>query len=319
MATRPGVGDGGGGGGGGGTVLGCTDSDAVNFSANATIDDGSCIFPVTLSVDMNDPSSPDGPIYLAGTFNGWNATSDPLSDADGDGIWTITMFWPASLQEYKFTTFDWAVSEQFASGEPCTLTTGTFVNRVLTVDGAIVMPAVCWESCDVCSGSCPADLDDDGICDNVDPCVGVFDACGVCNGPGAVYDCGCADVPVGDCDCNGNEVDVLGVCGGGCTMDMDSDGICDDVDPCVGTYDAVGTCNGDCQSDTNANGICDADDVAGCTYPGALNFVSNATMDNGSCEFDLSSSCPADVNQDGLIGVSDILLVLSEFGQVCNE
>lgn len=319
LATRPGVGDGGGGGGGGGTVLGCTDSDAVNFSANATIDDGSCIFPVTLSVDMNDPSSPDGPIYLAGTFNGWNATSDPLSDADGDGIWTITMFWPASLQEYKFTTFDWAVSEQFASGEPCTLTTGTFVNRVLTVDGAIVMPAVCWESCDVCSGSCPADLDDDGICDNVDPCVGVFDACGVCNGPGAVYDCGCADVPVGDCDCNGNEVDVLGVCGGGCTMDMDSDGICDDVDPCVGTYDAVGTCNGDCQSDTNANGICDADDVAGCTYPGALNFVSNATMDNGSCEFDLSSSCPADVNQDGLIGVSDILLVLSEFGQVCNE
>jgi hypothetical protein len=42
-------------------------------------------------------------------------------------------------------------------------------------------------------------------------------------------------------------------------------------------------------------------------------------MDNGSCEFDLSSSCPADVNQDGLIGVSDILLVLSEFGQVCDE
>ncbi|MDB4676578.1 hypothetical protein OAH93_02950, partial [Flavobacteriales bacterium] len=257
-------------------------------------------------------------IYLAGTFNGWNAGSEPLSDPDGDGIWTITMNWPQSLQEYKFTTFDWGVSEQFAGGEFCTLTTGEFVNRVLTVDGAIVMPAVCWESCEVCVGGCPADADDDGICDNVDPCVGVLDACGVCNGPGAVYDCGCADIPSGDCDCNGNELDVLGVCGGGCTADADGDGICDDVDPCVGAYDAVGTCNGSCQSDTNDNGICDQDDVAGCTYPGALNYASGATMDNGSCEFDLSSTCPSDVNQDGLVGVSDILLILSAFGQTCD-
>ena len=322
LATRPGIGDGtgggGGDGGGGGTVTGCTDPSAINYTLNATIDDGSCIFPVTLSVDMNDPSSPDGPIYLAGTFNGWNAGSDPLSDPDGDGIWTITMNWPQSIQEYKFTTFDWGVSEQFAGGESCTLTTGEFVNRVLTVDGAIVMPAVCWESCEVCVGGCPADADADGICDNVDPCVGELDACGICNGPGAVYDCGCADIPSGDCDCNGNELDVLGVCGGGCTADADGDDICDDVDPCVGAYDAVGICNGSCQSDTNDNGICDQDDVAGCTYPGALNYASGATMDNGSCEFDLSSNCPADVNQDGLVGVSDILLILSEFGQTCN-
>jgi hypothetical protein len=101
-------------------------------------------------------------------------------------------------------------------------------------------------------------------------------------------------------------------------MDMDADGICDDVDPCVGVYDAVGICNGSCQSDTNENGICDVDDIAGCTYVGALNYASSATMDNGSCQFDLSSSCPADVNQDGLIGVADILLVLSEFGQSCD-
>ena len=31
-------------------------------------------------------------------------------------------------------------------------------------------------------------MDADGICDDVDDCVGQFDACGVCNGPGAALD-----------------------------------------------------------------------------------------------------------------------------------
>ena len=317
LATRPGL-DGSGGGGGGDPVPGCTSEDAVNYSLTATVDDGSCLFPVTLSVDMNGPGAPDGPVFLAGTFNGWSAVSDPLTDSNGDGIWSITKFWPVGIQEYKFTLFDWGDQETFAGGESCTLTTGEFVNRVIDVDGAAVLPQVCWESCDPCSGSCPADVDDDGICDNVDPCVGALDACGVCNGPGAVFDCGCADIPAGDCDCNGNELDVLGICGGGCSADSDGDGICDDVDPCVGVLDAVGECNGDCQSDTNGNGICDVNDIAGCTYPGANNYASSATMDNGTCVFDLNSACPADVDQDGLIGVTDILLVLSAFGQDCD-
>ena len=57
-----------------------------------------------------------------------------------------------------------------------------------------------------------------------------YDDCGICNGPGAIYECGCADIPVGDCDCDGNQLDALGVCGGDCTADADVDGICDDVD-----------------------------------------------------------------------------------------
>ena len=39
-------------------------------------------------------------------------------------------------------------------------------------------------------------------------------------------------IPEGDCDCDGNQLDALGVCGGGCAAD--ADGICDDVDDCVG-------------------------------------------------------------------------------------
>ena len=35
---------------------------------------------------------------------------------------------------------------------------------------------------------CPAcdDVDEDGVCDDEDDCVGSYDDCGVCNGPGAV-------------------------------------------------------------------------------------------------------------------------------------
>ena len=96
----------------------------------------------------------------------------------------------------------------------------------------------------VCGGDCAADADADGICDDVDDCVGAYDECGICNGPGAIYECGCSDIPEGDCDCDGNQLDALGVCGGDCAADADADGICDDVDDCVGAYDECGICNG---------------------------------------------------------------------------
>lgn len=90
------------------------------------------------------------------------------------------------------------------------------------------------DSIDPCIGI--PDVDNDGICDPVDPCVGTLDVCNVCNGPGAIYACGCTDIPEGDCDCNGNQLDALGVCGGPCLADLDGDGICDSQQ--------VGGCNG---------------------------------------------------------------------------
>ena len=53
-----------------------------------------------------------------------------------------------------------------------------------------------------------------------------------------------AETATGDCDCEGNQLDALGECGGPCEADADADGICDDVDPCVGELDACGVCNG---------------------------------------------------------------------------
>ena len=112
----------------------------------------------------------------------------------------------------------------------------------------------------MCGGSCTADADADGICDDVDDCVGQLDACGVCNGPGAIYECGCADIPDGDCDCNGNQLDALGVCGG------------------------------DCPGDADGDGICDTDEIAGCTDPNASNYDDTATDDDGHAPISRAAS-----------------------------
>ena len=49
------------------------------------------------------------------------------------------------------------------------------------------------------------DIDNDDICDDIDDCIGEYDDCGICNGDG---------IPSGNCDCNGNIEDCLGICGG---------------------------------------------------------------------------------------------------------
>ena len=102
------------------------------------------------------------------------------------------------------------------------------------------------EPCETCDGGLVAsnDSDSDGICDDIDTCEGTLDACGVCNGPGETFECGCDDIADGACDCAGNQLDALGVCGGDCAADTDGDGICDDVDDCIGALDACGVCNG---------------------------------------------------------------------------
>ncbi|HIE69598.1 MAG TPA: hypothetical protein EYP98_05215, partial [Planctomycetes bacterium] len=151
-------------------VPGCTDSDACNYSADATDDDGSC------------------------------AVLDECGDCGGDGI---------------------------APGA---------CNCAGDVDDAL----------GVCGGDCAADANDNGICDDEEDCLGTVDACGVCDGPGAIYDCGCADIPAGDCDCDGNQLDALDVCGG------------------------------DCAADENNNGVCDSDETIGCTDPDACNYDPDA-------------------------------------------
>jgi len=92
-------------------------------------------------------------------------------------------------------------------------------------DGSCLYFDVAFE----CGGDCTTNIDGDYICDDVDNCTDTsacnyddpnnepcqtLDACGVCGGPGEIYDCGCYDIVPPNCDCDGG-------------VDFDGNGVCD--------------------------------------------------------------------------------------------
>ena len=125
---------------------------------------------------------------------------------------------------------------------------------------------------------CNEDFDNDGICDDIDECVGVYDECGLCNGEGIVD---------GTCDCNGNFLDECGLCGGdgiedgacdcdgninlGCGCGEEAPSGCDEVCGSVLEFDECGECGGD-------NSLC-----TGCTDETALNYEEDAIVSCDDC------------------------------------
>ena len=367
-------------------IPGCQDSEACNFNATATDEDGSCIYPAdgyNCAGDCLVDSDGDGvcdPFEVVGCMDSSACNYDSsatdagecvyppayfdcgpncLSDIDGDGV--CDELEVAGCTNPDACNFNDQATDDDGSctlpdtgydctGECLSDSDGDGVCDANEVEGC-QDPAACnfnpqatdvgpcfeLDALGVCGGNCSADVDADGLCDDTDPCVGTFDACGVCNGPGAVYACGCAELPDGDCDCDGNTLDALGVCGGACLADEDADGICDDIDECIGQTDACGVCNGpgpiydcgctplpagdcdcdgnaldalgvcggDCAEDADADGVCDVDEIAGCTDVGACNFDPAATDEDGSCayaaeHYACAGACLEDEDGDGV-------------------
>ena len=119
-------------------------------------------------------------------------------------------------------------------------------------------------------GACPIDCF--GVCGGTgtsDCCNGCqqpenclqLDICEVCGGLGETSDCGCVDIPPGECDCDGNVLDICEVCGGTGTF-IDECGVCDGDD--TSCEDCAGVPNGELEDD--GCGICDGDNstCAGC-------------------------------------------------------
>ncbi|MEZ4800433.1 MAG: hypothetical protein R2809_11820 [Flavobacteriales bacterium] len=57
--------------------------------------------------------------------------------------------------------------------------------------------------------------------------------------------------------------------------------------------------------------------VPGCTYAVATNYNPMATLDDGSCTFETASSCPGDLDGNGIITVVDLIEFLNVFGTIC--
>ncbi len=55
-----------------------------------------------LQVTFRYRGTPGRRVTVAGSFNGWNADANPLADADGDGVYELTVTVPAGRHTYKF-------------------------------------------------------------------------------------------------------------------------------------------------------------------------------------------------------------------------
>jgi len=105
---------------------------------------------VTFVVDMTEYSGSYTTVYVNGTFNSWCGTCNPMTDPDGDSIWTTTLALDTGSMEWKFTLDGWTAQENFTAGTSCTVTNGGFTNRGGTVVTDEVLKGVCFNECYSC-------------------------------------------------------------------------------------------------------------------------------------------------------------------------
>ena len=108
---------------------------------------------VTFQVDINNYAGSYTTVNVNGTFNGWCGGCNPMTDADNDGIYDVTLPLLPGIIEYKFTVDGWTDQENLIPGTSCSVSGGGYTNRIYTIAGADTLPAVCWNSCVTCAAA----------------------------------------------------------------------------------------------------------------------------------------------------------------------
>lgn len=112
--------------------------------------EGNALHNVTFQVDMSTVTDNFTTPELNGTFNSWCGNCAPMSDADGDNIWEVTLPLSTGSYEYKFSFDNWSGQETLLAGSSCTTTNFGYTNRTLYAQQDIVLPPVCFGSCTNC-------------------------------------------------------------------------------------------------------------------------------------------------------------------------
>ena len=291
-------------------IPGCTDTEACNFDASATDDNGSCL----LITDPCDSCDGNGGIADGDADDNGICDVDQIDGCTEEGACNYNVAANADDGSCEYTSCA-GCTDPLA----CNTTDGATID-----DGSCTYPAEDYLDCD---GNCLNDSDSDGVCDELEV-EGCTDA-NACNySASATDDDGSCDYP------NGYPNNTLD-CDGNCVNDADSDGVCDEdesagcTDPaacnsgdftdtdnslCEYPVDIYGVdnvdCDGECLNDTDSDGVCDEDEVLGCTDAASCSFDADATDDDGSCQYpidiygldyvDCEGECLNDADGDGV-------------------
>lgn len=260
---------------------GCTDEQACNYDDDALIDDGNCVYP-TASV----PCSCDTEVDINATLA---AGEESVTEIGLTG----------SLEEIYFNlSFNnansggaWAADMLFQIESPdgtCFEIGG--YNMTYGCASTANFPSS-WNSSTIGSYNAEIDLEDEGLFG-----AGVW-TISVMNGWSAAPSTVTYDLSL--------------TLEGPCSVPTVTPGC---TDPAACNYNPSATVNDStCAYDYCAN--------AGCTYEGAENYDSSATYDDGSCVFNFNcvNPCPTDITGDGLVSSGDLLMLLADFGDYCEE
>jgi len=124
-------------------------------ATDSVVFDMSCVqlSNVTFQVDMNQVTQGFTTPEVNGFWNNWCGNCNAMTDANGDGIWTVTLPLPVGdTMEFKYSADAWTIQEMNDPTAPCTNGNATYTNRVLVVPAAdTTLPVVCWSSCFACT------------------------------------------------------------------------------------------------------------------------------------------------------------------------
>lgn len=114
------------------TVEGCTDDDAANFDSSADTDDGSCVYAVTVNVDLTGTATPSPSMVTLVIVDG-SSTPPTVSMTEGmTGMWSGVIDLPPGTYRYRIDTGDSASppKEFTVVDAPLTVNAGAFEDIV---------------------------------------------------------------------------------------------------------------------------------------------------------------------------------------------
>ncbi len=302
-------------------------------------------YDVTFRVNMSEVLDPFTTPEVNGTFNGFCGGCAPMTDLGG-GVWELVIALEPGFYEFKYAADTWTIQENLSPGSACTITTGAFTNRSLTVvDQDIDLGTVCWGSCYDCGVLAPIydvtfRVDMSQV---VDPFTtpevnGNFN--GWCGGCAPMTDLGggvwelTIPLEVGNYEFkyaadawtiqeNLTPGDACTVTADGFTnrfvsvvdQNIDLGTVCwASCSACIASTAGCTYANAD-NYDMNATEDDGSCIYAGCTNATANNYNPFANSDNGTCNF--SPDCPADLNGDNVINTGDLNALLGVYGSTC--
>ena len=323
-------------------VSGCTNSTACNFDPTATENDGSCEFtscvgclnPSACNYEGDDPTiTLSQPIDCIYPEAGLDCDGNCLNDTDGDGVCDEDEI--LGCTDELACNFDAAATDD---DESCSSAEDEFGSAFVDCDGNCLLDedgdGVCDQEevfgCDIIL-SCnynPAATENDGSCEfescsgckdteacNYDPEAILSDnlLCVYDTNPELLFD---AVLELNAPVLEWSSGDYLTSSEGAESVDfVDYPGRLED-----GRYNVtrIYTATSLCGNTESAGQLLIAGDgqTLGCTNSLATNYSPDAINDDGTCSFD--PACLGDLNDDSIVGATDLLMLLSAFGVSCD-